>query len=105
MTKTELMKLLAEQEVDVIKRKQALYDEMETCFDNLGNDINPDYYEELQKVMEFLNGQQALIGSQVNLFKLNKGKYYDLVNALDMERIRNNVKLKYVSKYKSFSIL
>jgi hypothetical protein len=91
MTKKELVEMLSNQEVEIIGIKQRLMDMQEKCFTK-GELTDEKTYDLIQKKMEFYNGQQALIGDQVKMFKINRTRYYDTVNSKDLERIRNKFK-------------
>lgn len=79
MNKAQLMDVLADQELNIIKHKQFLQDNIDECFN--GNEIiDQERFNDLIKKYEFSNGQQNEISNLVEAFKLNKHKYYDLVN-------------------------
>jgi hypothetical protein len=79
MNKTQLMDVLADQELSIIKHKQHLQDQIDDCFH--GHDlVDQKTFDDLIKKFEFANGQQTEISNLVEAFKLNKNKYYDLVN-------------------------
>lgn len=79
MNKTELMEILSEQELGIIKYKEYLQNNIDDCFN--GNElVDQKKFDELIKKFEFSNGQQNQTWNLVKAFKLNKNKYYDMVN-------------------------
>ena len=79
MNKTQLIDILSDQELSIIKHKQFLQDKIDDCFDG-HNMIDQKTFDDLIKKYEFSNGQQNEVGNLVIAFKLNKHKYYDMVN-------------------------
>lgn len=79
MNKTDIMEILATEEFEIIKYKERLQHKIDDCFDG-HNLVDTKTFDDLIKKYEFSNGQQNEVGCLVERFKLNKHKYYDLVN-------------------------